>query len=163
MKSKGKFRSKGSDILKSPSPTPNSIHTFLANDHSLSDADHSHPPPNFTPHKASSAQKHNRTNTHFHPNTSDSGGDDSHPPTLAAGNINRLHVQIRKDLADKLLERVFQLKREPGRPKKAASQRAIIEAALEAYFERPQNGQGTMPENDQAKDPISSIQPDDTQ
>jgi hypothetical protein len=74
-----------------------------------------------------------------------------------------LHVQIRKNLADQLLERVFQLKREPGRKKKAASQRAIIEAALEAYFERPENGQATMPETDQAKDPISCIQPDKTQ
>lgn len=162
MKPKGKFRSKGSDILKTPSPTPNSIHTFLANDHSLSDVDHNHPLPNSTPHKASSTQKHNPTNTHFHQATSDSGGGDSHPPTLAAGNNIRLHVQIRKELADQLLERVFQLKRRPGSNKKAASQRAIIEAALEAYFERLQNGQDTMPESDQTKDPISCIQPDDT-
>jgi len=145
MKSIGKFRSKGSDILNPHPSTPNSIHTFLANDKAVADADQNHPPPDTQPHKTSSAHQHNCTNAHFNPKNSNSDDDGSHPPTLAAEDLIRLHVQIRKDLADRLLEKVFQLKRQTGRPKKAASQRAIIEAALEAYFEQPQNSRDKEP------------------
>ena len=145
MKSKGKFRSKGSDILKSHSPTPNSIHTFLANDKTVADENHQHPPHDTQSHKAITAHQLNCTNTQFPPKASDADDDGSHPPTLASEDLVRLHVQIRQDLADQLLERVFQLKRRTGRQKKAASQRAIIEAALEAYFEQPQNGRDTEP------------------
>ncbi|GBC64177.1 hypothetical protein DENIS_5195 [Desulfonema ishimotonii] len=48
--------------------------------------------------------------------------------------VVRIHVHIRQDLADKVLEAVFQRKRKKGTMKKEASQRAIIEEALELYF-----------------------------
>lgn len=131
MSSKSKFRLKGRDILKTHPPAPNSIHTFLSKDKAATDTDHNHPQPATQPHKSPLAHQPNCTNTHFSPETSDS--------------LVRLHVQIRQDLADRLLERVFQLKRRPGRQKKAATQRAIIEAALEAYFEQPQNDRDTEP------------------
>ncbi len=145
MSSKGKFRSKGKDILKPQSTTPNSIHTFLANDQSIADNSHKLPSPHAQSHKASSAQQPNCTNTQLNTKTNVSGANGSHPTTLATEDLVRLHVQIRQDLADRLLERVFQLKRRPGRQKKAASQRAIIEAALESYFEEPQNDRDTQP------------------
>lgn len=129
MSAKGKFRSKGEEILKTHPPAPNSIHTFLTKDK-----------PATQPHKSPLAHQPNCTNTHFPKRVRDSGENDINPSTPASEPLVRLHVQIRQDLADRLLERVFQLKRHSGRPKKAASQRAIIEAALEAYFEQTQNG-----------------------
>jgi len=131
MSSKGKFRLKGSDILKTHPPAPNSIHTFLANGKTATDTEHNHPLPVTQLHKSPLAHQPNCTNTHIPQKVSDS--------------LVRLHVQIRQDLADRLLERVFQLKRRPGHQKKAATQRAIIEAALEAYFEQPQNDRDTEP------------------
>ena len=49
--------------------------------------------------------------------------------------LGRLHVQIRQDLIDKLTETVFKRKAEPKLRKKNATQRAIIEEALELFFE----------------------------
>ena len=46
----------------------------------------------------------------------------------------RLHIQIRQDLIDRLLETVFKRKRDPKTANRAASQRAIVEEALERYF-----------------------------
>ena len=48
--------------------------------------------------------------------------------------VERIHVQIRKDLADKLIEMVYARKREGKVKKRNASQRQIIEQALEEYF-----------------------------
>jgi len=47
-------------------------------------------------------------------------------------NLGRLHIQIRQDLIEKLLDTVFNLKRNPNN--RGASQRAVIEEALENYF-----------------------------
>lgn len=69
-------------------------------------------------------QMHNRANADLHRNDSDNN----------RSNIVRIHVHIRQDLADKVLEAVFQRKRNKGAVKKDASQRAIIEEALEMYF-----------------------------
>ena len=48
--------------------------------------------------------------------------------------VERIHVQIRKDLADKLIKMVYARKREGKVKKRNASQRQIIEQALEEYF-----------------------------
>ena len=48
--------------------------------------------------------------------------------------VERIHVHIRKDLADKLIEMVYARKREGKVKKRKASQRYIIEQALEEYF-----------------------------
>ena len=46
--------------------------------------------------------------------------------------VERIHVQIRKDLADRLIQMVYSRKLS----KKRASQRSIIEQALEEFFDR---------------------------
>jgi len=46
----------------------------------------------------------------------------------------RLHVHLRQDLADKLFEVVFKRKKNHNSKKSEASQRVIIEEALEMYF-----------------------------
>jgi len=48
----------------------------------------------------------------------------------------RLHVQIRKDLADKLLEMAFRRKCDSKNKRKKTTQRAIIEEALEEFFSK---------------------------
>ena len=48
----------------------------------------------------------------------------------------RLHVQIRKDLADKIIEMAFRRKRDSKGRRKKATQRAIIEEALEEFFSK---------------------------
>ncbi len=53
--------------------------------------------------------------------------------------IERLHVHIRKDLADKLLEMVFKRKCDRKMKKHQATQRVIIEEALEEYFSNHNN------------------------
>jgi len=45
----------------------------------------------------------------------------------------RLHIQIRQDLIEKLLETIFERKRNP-KEKSGTTQRAIVEEALENYF-----------------------------
>ena len=50
--------------------------------------------------------------------------------TLALG---RLHLQVRRDLSEKLLEAAFKRKRDP-KFKGRASQRSVVEDALERYF-----------------------------
>ena len=49
--------------------------------------------------------------------------------------ITRIHVHIRKDLADKLVEAVFNRKVNRSFQRKDATQRVIIEQALETWFE----------------------------
>ena len=47
----------------------------------------------------------------------------------------RLHIHIRKDLADQLFDLVLNRKKNPGIKNKHASQRVIIEESLQEYFE----------------------------
>lgn len=72
-------------------------------------------------HKYAPVQNHNYTSTH-----------NSKEPNQDTGpeEVERIHVQIRKDLADKLFGQIYALKREG----KKATQRHIIEQALEQYF-----------------------------
>jgi len=48
--------------------------------------------------------------------------------------VTRLHVHIRRDLADRLFEEVFSRKWDRSVPNKFATQRVVIEHALDAYF-----------------------------
>jgi hypothetical protein len=58
--------------------------------------------------------------------------------------VNRLHIQIRQDLAEALFKLVFRRKSDPNIEGKRATQRAIIEEALENYFKTV----GILPKND---------------
>lgn len=105
-----KFRSKGSEILgREP---PSSVESFLNNS---PDSPEDHP----SSHKSENTQ--------------------NHKPTFVGSELpaklGRLHIEIRLDLAQQLLTLVFQRKCDPQR-KKQATQRAVIEEALEEYFRR---------------------------
>ena len=61
-----------------------------------------------------------------------------HKPTLPQMHtkpdaLGRLHLQVRRDLSEKLLDATFKRKRDP-KFKGRASQRAVVEDALERYF-----------------------------
>lgn len=108
MNHKSKFKDAAAAMMK---PVPQSMKDLLEEKHqdkSLKD----------------NGRMHNRANADLHMNDQESNQND----------IVRIHVHIRKDLADKVLEAVFQRKRNKGAVKKDASQRAIIEEALEMYF-----------------------------
>jgi len=47
--------------------------------------------------------------------------------------LGRLHLQVRRDLSEKLLDAAFKRKRDP-KFKGRASQRAVVEDALDRYF-----------------------------
>lgn len=48
--------------------------------------------------------------------------------------LGRLHIQIGQDLIDRLISEIFRRKRDPIVKNKHATQRAIIEDALDAYL-----------------------------
>ena len=87
--------------------------------------------------KNTDPQNHNLTNVQ---NRNDaitqisSENKDSETKNVKPEAVERIHVQIRKDLADKLIEMVYSRKREGKLAKRKASQRHIIEQALEEYF-----------------------------
>ena len=105
-----KFKSKAKSILKN---SPQSMKDFLENSTE-------------NPNKTGDVQIHICAKPQI-PTSPDA----DEPPQSTV----RLHVHIRQDLADKLLELVFNRKRN-HKIKKEASQRAIIEEALEMYFEK---------------------------
>ena len=74
-------------------------------------------------HKSTVSQNHKTKNTQFHNNTG----------------VCRLHIQIRHDLANQLMKTVFELKRNPHVKNRDATQRAVIEAALESFFHEKNN------------------------
>ena len=49
--------------------------------------------------------------------------------------LGRLHIQIKQGLIEKLIDTVYKRKSDPKIRKKNASQRAVIEEALELYFQ----------------------------
>jgi hypothetical protein len=101
------FKSKAKSILKN---TPQSIKELLEDNLEKSDV-----------------QMHNGPNGDMHNQSMKDG---------QSAEFVRFHVHIRQDLADKVFEAVFQRKKNKGKIKKEASQRAIIEEALEKYFKR---------------------------
>jgi len=50
--------------------------------------------------------------------------------------LERLHIQIKKCLSDKLIELVYRRKRNPEISRNKSTQRAIVEESLEEYFSR---------------------------
>ena len=88
-------------------------------------------------HKDAITQLHKTTDTQKHKNTlaqnrNYTNTQSPKEPNQETGpeRLERIHVQIRKDLADKLIEMVYVRKRQG----KKATQRHIIEQALKEYF-----------------------------
>jgi hypothetical protein len=119
---KDRFKLKGQSILNS---RPNSMKDFLEDqkDTQMHKDAIAQLQKNTKPQKHKSANVQNRNYT----KPQNSNGSDRDTDKL-----ERIHVQIRKDLADKLAEMVYVQKREG----KKATQRLIIEQALEEYFKK---------------------------
>ena len=112
MKSKphrnGQFRSRGSEILGRT--TPASVESFI------NDSAGTHDP-----------ESHKSVNPHPHNPTKE--------VAESTSQLGRLHIEVRLDLVQQLMQCVYQRKCDP-QLKKRATQRAIIEEALEEYFRR---------------------------
>jgi hypothetical protein len=122
---KDKFKQKGQSILNS---RPNSMRDFLEGQKDKQ----MHKDTIAKLHKTTKSQKHKSANVQNRNCTKTSNGSD---PNTSPEKLERIHIQIRKDLADKLMEMVYALKRE-GKSKRKATQRHIIEQALEEYFSK---------------------------
>jgi hypothetical protein len=110
------FRSTGKNILGDHDILPTSVEDFL------NDTPHAHL------HKSANTQKQKSSNDQ----------------SLNQKNLCRIHIQIRQDIADILLKLVFKRKSDPYIKGRKATQRAIIEEALESYFKSV----GVYKEND---------------
>jgi hypothetical protein len=118
---KDRFKLKGQSILNS---RPNSMKDFLEGRKDVQI------------HKNSTAQLDKPTKAQLHKTVP--AQNRNHPDVPGKSNQNtdeRIHVHIRKDLADKLIEMVYARKR-AGKSKRNASQRHIIEEALDEYFKK---------------------------
>ena len=131
---KGKFKSKGASILKAKKSGPDSMTEFLEDPTSQKTAGQSSAGPDAQNHNNAIAQTHTSAKAKTHKTHANNTTEalESNQPTPE--NIERLHVHIRKDLADELLEMVFKRKCDRKMKKKEATQRVIIEEALEEYF-----------------------------
>jgi hypothetical protein len=111
------FRAKGSNILNDK---PFSINDFL----------------NDSPLKSENTQTHNPTTTQIHTVMNGSRNEKTNDQLPGSENEppGRLHLQIRQDLIEKLLDTVFRRKRDPKFKGRDATQRSVIEDALEHYF-----------------------------
>ena len=120
-----RFKHKGSAILSGRKSFPSSVQDFIKDDPETSD-------PAATPHKNTNTHLHNFRSIQSSP-TIVSRAQDRQKPDMEP--LGRLHIEIRQDLMDQLLELVFQRKRDPFIKGRAATQRGIIEEALQLYFE----------------------------
>ena len=116
------FRAKGSNILKDRSF---GMSDFL----------------NDLPPQSENTQIHKPTITQIHTTKvlqeqTKTGGQS---PNVRNEALGRLHLQIRQDLIDKLLDTVFKRKRDSKFKGREATQRSVIEDALEQYFRRHGN------------------------
>lgn len=133
---KGKFKSKGASILKGKQSGLKSMKEFLEDPNRIASSGRFNTDSNTQNHKSTFAQdrifsKANDDNPFENLKIENAHAKGSQPEGVA-----RLHVHIRKDLADKILETVFRRKRNGKIRKKDATQRVIIEQALEDYFEK---------------------------
>ena len=119
---KDKFKKKGQSILNS---APNSMKDFLEDQRDTQMQNDTIA----QLHKTTKPQIHKSANVQNLNYTQNSNGTERDNDKL-----ERIHVQIRKELADKLIEMVYARKREGKLAKRKASQRQIIEQALEEYF-----------------------------
>lgn len=120
---KGRFKSMGKTILKQPGSIGELLGNTTAEELSAGDV-----------HNCNSTKPHmhNSANTQIHKKR---GNEDTQTGnSQPSEEVVRIHVQIRKSLADKLLDIVFVRKRDPQVNKRDASQRHIIEEALADYF-----------------------------
>jgi len=122
-KNTDRFKDKGRAILGSREPIPSSVEDFIKDETETSNP----------------AATKKYTNTHLRvssqiPSQSiESQTQD--PPKPDVEPLGRLHIEIRQDLMDQLLELVFQRKRDPYIKGRAATQRGIIEEALQYFIE----------------------------
>ena len=132
---KGKFKSKGVSILKGTPSGPKSMTEFLAHPDKMEKVDHERDIADVQRHNGTPAQKH-RLRQSGHPRIpADSRSVTNQIKDPDPNEITRIHVHIRKDLADKLVEAVFNRKRNRSFQRKDATQRVIIEQALDTWFE----------------------------
>ena len=117
----GKFKSKGENILR---PGPGSMEDFL-ND----TQNHKATIPKL--HKSTDTQSSNSADDHIF---QDANHQKHKTTKTQTHKLCRLHIQIRQDLADRLLDLVFKRKLDPNIKNRNASQRVIIEEALVNYF-----------------------------
>ena len=115
-----KFKTKGVNILKGEQAKPNSMEDFLKDS-----------PKEYE----KKAQIHKTAIPQFHKITNPQ----THNFEVRKEELGRLHIQIRQDLVDKLLGAVFRRKRDPKVKNRNATQRAVIEEALENYFKNEKN------------------------
>jgi len=122
-KTAGKFKSKAASILLNQNSRPDSMEDFLKKTQL---------------HKNTSAQLYDNIETNPHNFTNEdlpkSTNGQMHIPSNAQNELGRIHIQIRQDLMEKLLDMVFKRKRDRKIKNQNATQRAIIEEALEMYF-----------------------------
>lgn len=111
------FRAKGSNILKD---RPFGIGDFL----------------NGLSPRSENTQILKNTNTQIYTTQvrAKKGETDNRSPNIEHEALGRLHLQIRQNLIEKLLDAVFKRKRDPRFKGRDATQRSVIEDALEHYF-----------------------------
>lgn len=125
------FKQKAADILNSNAGISN-ISEFLETDGQKKTNPDKHLHANADKHRSKDAQNH------ITPNTEKTNRDE-YRNGLSTDNhsedrLVRIHIHIRKDLADRLIEEVYLRKRNSQINKKEATQRAIFEQALTDYF-----------------------------
>ena len=122
MTAKDEFTEKGHSILKG---SAYSMRDFIEDR-----------PTNGQMHKETSAQVHSTAKPQIHSDVKPQMCKDTIAqnckPEAHVDAVERIHVQIRKDLAARLIQMVYSRKLS----KKRASQRSIIEQALKEFFER---------------------------
>jgi len=133
---KGKFKSKGASIIKGKQSGLKSMKEFLEDSNRIAPSGRFNTDSKPQNHKNTFAQdrifsKANNDNPFENLKIENAHAKGSQPEGVA-----RLHVHIRKDLADKVLETVFKRKRDRKIMRKDTTQRVIIEQALEDYFDK---------------------------
>ena len=131
---KGKFKSKGASILKARRSSPESMTEFLKDPTIKPTAEQSSAGPDAQNHKNVIAHEHIPAKAKTHKTNTNEETKAFESIQSTSEKIERLHVHIRKDLADMLLEMVFKRKCDRKMKKNQATQRVIIEEALEEYF-----------------------------
>ena len=122
-KTAGKFKSKAASILDSHKPVPDSVPNLLKNTQS-SKTTNTQLPKGSDP-KICNCQLEDLAKA--------SNGQ-MHITSKPQNQLGRIHIQIRQDLIEKLLDTVFKRKRNRKIENRNATQRAVLEEALEMYF-----------------------------
>ena len=123
-----RFKEKGCGILKT---TPKSVSEFLEGKEYRAEK-HKSGDENVKMYKGDFAQNHNSPK----PENQNCITPPKPMETKAPQEVERLHVHIRKDLADKLMEVVFMQKKDRTIKRGRVSQRNIVEKALKEYFKK---------------------------